>query len=161
MSTNANPKAVPIYTGALKRKNLMYLLKMPWGPGVFLRTGGPVFYSKDHRVHAVYVLAKSVDPKAPWSVVSCLPRMLSQEKNFLSISETSKNCGDVDGWCYFLSSSGRNRTLAIVKWACLLRSNVLLCLKHYMGLGLPSGTRQQQSSVQICFFNFKQLFIAY
>ena len=40
-------------------------------------------------------------------------------------------------------SRGRNQTPAMVKWASLLRSNILLCLKFYMGLGLPSGTQQR------------------
>ena len=31
-----------------------------------------------------------------------------------------------------------------IKWASLLRSNVPLCLKPYMGLGHPNDTRQQK-----------------
>ena len=49
--------------------------------------------SKNHRVHAVYVLVKFVVPKIPWSVASSLPWVLSLEKNFSSLSETYPNWG--------------------------------------------------------------------
>ena len=55
---------------------------------------------------------------------------------FPRLSEPYQNCGGGNGWCCRLSSKGRNPTPAIVKWASILRSNIPLCLKPYMGIGL-------------------------
>ena len=97
---------------------------------------------KTHRMHAVYVLVKSVVPKVPWSLevyhgyclwIKCL-----------SLSETYQNCGGGDVWCCHLSYRRKNRTPAFEKWVSHIRSNIPLCLKSYTGLGLPSGTRQHQ-----------------
>ena len=61
-------------------------------------------------------------------------------ENIPPLSETNQNCGSGDGCCFHLLSRGRNQIPAIAKWASHLSSNVLICLKLYMALGLPSGT---------------------
>ena len=65
-------------------------------------------------------------------------------ENFLPLSETYQNCGGEDKWSCHLSSRSRYWIPAIVKWASVIRSNIPLCLKPYIGLRFPKGTRQQQ-----------------
>ena len=119
------------------------------GYAVGLRTGGPEFNSKCHqrfyRVYAVYVQVKSVVPKVPLSVISNLPWMLPLEKFFPPLSETYQTWRW--RWMVLPSIVKRQKSDSChCKMGLLLRNNVSLCLKSYMGLSIPRARDNNNSN---------------
>ena len=77
------------------------------GYGVGLQTRGPGLdsrcHKKIHQVHAVYVLIKSTVLTVPWSVFGSLPKMLDQEKIFLSFkNKIVKTEAEVQLWLMYM-----------------------------------------------------------
>ena len=99
---------------------------------------------KTHRVHAVYVLVKSVVPKVPWSVTSSLPWVLPLEKISLPFRDISKSMRWTRDGAAIYHREAEIGFLLLKKRPPNSGVTYGLCPKPCMGLALLSGTRQQQ-----------------